>query len=399
MSVLMDRLLPHMHRWEDVEIISDAWEPFAIFLERCNRSWDHNAELEAKSLRRLSLVRTNAYVALEGSQPSSKPNIFITPFESTPALRCVELAGVHFNWARNNLRNLTELTLKYHARHVLPTAAQLVDIINSSPGLETLSLHGWGIRLFEDGSSGLEGQVSLKNIKSLSIGWIDALYCRRLLSLFLWHFPKLESIALEDVRNSLDPLSVQDSSCVLEYIALRSLESDNKRRPIAAFELVLNSVYASLNSLQHLMEAFPHSRSLTLRNVNDPLLSFLDILQDSKIDTCPFPELSHVIVRTSTSESEAKARQIARNLMTVSPRRVVLEVEDLRELDGETESCEEDISENSGIYAFEHDTSSLVGDDLWIDPEVDETSNEEGMLYAAAPCVSHECVYTKSADL
>ncbi|KAL5504799.1 hypothetical protein ACEPAH_7462 [Sanghuangporus vaninii] len=379
MSVLLDHLLPHMYRWEDVEIISDAWEPFATFLERCSRCRDHNATLEAKSLRRLSLFRTNAYVALEGSQPSSKSNIFITPFESTPALRCVELAGVHLNWARNNTRNLTELTLKYQARHVLPTAAQLVDIINSSPKLETLSLHGWGIRSFEDGSSGLEGQVSLKNIKNLSVGWIDALYCRRLLSLFLWDLPKLESITLEDVRNSLDPLSMQDSSCVLEYIALRSLESDNKRRPLAAFELVLNSVYASLDSFQQLMEVLPHSRSLTLHNVNDPLLSFLDILQDSKVDTCSFPELSRVIVRTSTSESEAKARQIAHDLMALSSRRVVLEVEGLLELDGELESCEEDISEKGDIYSFEHDISSFVGDDLWIDPAADETSNEEGM--------------------
>ncbi|KAL5532124.1 hypothetical protein ACEPAF_5688 [Sanghuangporus sanghuang] len=398
MSVLLDHLLPHIYRWEDVEIISDAWEPFATFLERCSRSRDHNAALEAKSLRRLSLIRTNAYVALEGSQPSSKSNIFITPFENTPALRCIELAGVHLNWDRDNARNLTELTLKYQARHVLPTAAQLVDIINSSPRLETLSLHGWGIRSFEDGSSGLEGQVSLKNIKSLSIGWIDALYCRRLLSLFLWDLPKLESITLEDVRNSLDPLSMQDSSCILEYIALRSLESDNKRRPLAAFELVLNSVYASLASLQHLLEVLPHLRRLTLHNVNDPLLSFLDILQDSKVDTCSFPELSRVIVRTSTSESEAKARQIAHNLMTLSPRRIVLEVEGLLELDGELESCEY-ISENGGVYSFEHGTSSFVGDDLWIDPAADETSNEEGMLYSAAPYAFHGCVYTKSADL
>lgn len=383
MSMLLDYLLPHADRWEEVEIISDTWEPFAILLERCSTSQDDNVGLRARSLRRLALVRTNAYVAFESPQSISDPKTRQRPFLSMPALRYVELAGVHVNWTHFDPCNLTELSLKYHSMHVLPTAAQLIDIISSSPGMESLSLHGWGVQSFEDGSNRLEGRLSLKNLKRLSIGWIDAHYCRRLLSLFSWHFPILESFTVEDVRNGLDPLSTQDSSCVLDYISSRSLENGRGCRPRAAFDLILNSVCASFDSVRRLTEALPPSRSVTLHNVNDELLSFLEHLQQSG-ESVLFLSLSRVIMRTSSTSSKAKASQIARNLMSSSSRRITVEIEDLLESDEEIASFKEDTSEGGGVR-LENDSYSLVGDDSWLDPAAEETINQQEIVNVAQP--------------
>lgn len=143
-SLLMDILLPHVDRWEDVEILSDTWPPIAVIMECCSRTGLRELGFSALALRRLALSR------------SFSSSLSFSSFQCAPLLRDIMLAGVHIDWHRHFKHNLTGLSLKYHAQEVLPTACELVNLVNSSPSLERLSLLRWGVCSFDEGSGSTE---------------------------------------------------------------------------------------------------------------------------------------------------------------------------------------------------------------------------------------------------
>ncbi|KAH8111362.1 hypothetical protein DFH11DRAFT_1546753 [Phellopilus nigrolimitatus] len=407
MSAVMDLVLPHLERWEDIEVLSDTWEPLYVFLERCNRAgaylssqFSEKGIPKAGNLRRFALSRCNAYFALEGTHFAPKPLFCAT----------VTLAGVHVDWTRTPLRNLTEFSLKYHAQGVLPTPRELVSILRSSPNLERLCILGWGVCSIDDETSfsNLEGTVVLRNLQELNFGWVGIQHSLKLLSLFSWHMPKLRALALEDVANSLDPIFTQDSSVVLDYI-FSMLSTSNKRSGapstshVAVEELSLHSTRFSADSCRRLLLCLQNLKDLTLHNVGDAFL--MSLFPSNGAGVCEAtlcPKLSRVVIRDADGVSpsmleyfmEARdPRQIISDTGASSAGSfnapIIIEIEDLYDSDMDLfevdphDGSEDEFISRDSLFSDEN----IDGDDEY---EGDDEDDSEESYYTAPSPSSHD---------
>ncbi|KAG1730419.1 uncharacterized protein EDB91DRAFT_786947 [Suillus paluster] len=119
MENVMRLILPHVHRWQKVELLTDTWAPIFTFLSYTSRI------KSAPMLQDVILSRCNAFFAAKGElfRPSAmrQPVSWFGGGSAFHSLRRVSLAGVHVNWTNSGLSGLLELELKYHASEVMPT--------------------------------------------------------------------------------------------------------------------------------------------------------------------------------------------------------------------------------------------------------------------------------------
>lgn len=308
---IFDLLFDHIHRWQDVEVLSDTWLPQYMFTKRCS-----SFSLPPK-LQRISLARCNAYFTLEGAlfspaslgehcvlfQPNGQGDDGFAPSLSDDercgephALQSVSLAGVHIDWGNCGqiFRGLSRLELKYHTAEVLPSRLQLAKMLQSSESLESLSIVGWGHRpsasdverLSDNNSTRtsnlLEGhhRISLPRLKELTFGWVNASHASSLLSSIFTQeqnpFPALSELVLEDVTNSLDPPSNRDSSLVLNTLShLLTLPSPLAQCPPIR-RLHHRHIFASISSEMKLFSACSSQygviEELTVQGTSENLL-------------------------------------------------------------------------------------------------------------------------------
>ncbi|KAI5120421.1 hypothetical protein M0805_006921 [Coniferiporia weirii] len=377
MSAVLGLLLPHIGRWEDVEILSDTWEPLNLFLKSCSRTGSEGisddygeTKLKAGILRRMALSRCNAYFTLDGARFSpASMKTFFAPFSSAPLLHDITLAGVHLAWGNLRLQNLTQFSLKYHARYVLPTPSELIAILASSPNLEILSILGWGVRSFDSvlSLSDLEGSIVVRNLREFTLGWVDVQHSLKLLSLFSFQMPKLRMLALEDVANSLDPISTQESSAILDFLLSKLSENtDSLSTPYVDIkELSLHSVNGPVSCCHRFLGGFRSIETLTLHSVESSFLSALcpshGDIKDKPEMLCP--KLSHVVIRDVDGVSpsmvnhflDARERYWATansgiGSAEITTASVTVEIENLYDLEDEAEDIESD-----GLSNFEDD--------------------------------------------
>ncbi|TDL18761.1 hypothetical protein BD410DRAFT_728043, partial [Rickenella mellea] len=104
MEDILRVLLPHMARWQHLELLCDTWEPIFTFL------W-HTRRRSAPLLQSIAISRCNAYFVLPGETfrpPALKRHIQLFDGDA-PVLRRIALAGVHVDWTAGSLRNVTDL--------------------------------------------------------------------------------------------------------------------------------------------------------------------------------------------------------------------------------------------------------------------------------------------------
>lgn len=285
MSQLLDLLLPHLSRWENIEVLSDTWKPLYIFMQRCQldsiRGMPNEHTMEASMLRRLSLRRCNAYFSLEGKQFLPLDREPISLFHNVaPLLHDVSLSGVHVSWTSGLFRNLSALELSYHAKEVLPSRPEFVDILKASPNLERLAIVGWGVRSVEENSppSRLEQSIVLPRLRLLIIGWVNVRHMLKLCELFSWRMPELHTLELEDVSNSLELNFSQDSSPILDYLSSNLLGMESPtigESPRGIRYLRVNYLSASKQSYWRLMSKLERLAILILHNVEENLVLLL----------------------------------------------------------------------------------------------------------------------------
>ncbi|KAG2137975.1 hypothetical protein DEU56DRAFT_345601 [Suillus clintonianus] len=214
MENVMRLILPHAHRWQKVELLTDTWAPIFTFLSYSSRL------KSTPMLEDVLLSRCNAFFAAKGElfRPAAMrlPISWFGGGSAFHSLRRVSLAGVHVNWTNSGLSGLLELELKYHASEVMPTLHEFCDIISACPELERLSILGWGPQLNVDVAP-KQRTLYLPHLRVFAFGFIDVDYAIDLLSLF--HFAALKTLSLEDISSSLDPLHPCDASRLLEYLA------------------------------------------------------------------------------------------------------------------------------------------------------------------------------------
>jgi hypothetical protein len=213
MENVMRLLLPHVHRWQKVELLTDSWAPIFTFLSYTSRI------KSAPMLQDVVLSRCNAFFAAKGElfRPSAMKNpvAWFWGGSAFHSLRRVSLAGVHVDWAHSGLSGLLELELKYHASDVMPTLHEFCSIISACPELERLSILGWGPQI-DANALPEQHSLHLPHLHDFAFGFIDVDYAIDLLSLF--HFPALKTFSLEDISSSVDPLHPCDTSRLLDYL-------------------------------------------------------------------------------------------------------------------------------------------------------------------------------------
>jgi hypothetical protein len=289
MEQILSLICPHFSRWESLDVLADTWSPIHTFLCRTSK-------FATSALRRLSLSRCNAYLASTGQHftPEALKQPIGLLIGGAPRLEELSLVGVHVEWSRLRLSNLTELELKYHAQDVTPSIQELAHMLNASANLERLTILGWGTRscTVDDKSEGIseelsrasrfggcEGVVHLPKLSVLTFGWLDASHACMVLSLF--SLPSLLTLTLENVGASLDHDVFHDDSPILEFAAGTAPSDKDRRRGGIAFYRTENLALRSLrttggsNLYLRFLSAFRNVTQLELHSPENELLSAL----------------------------------------------------------------------------------------------------------------------------
>lgn len=277
-------LIPHVERWHTVELLTDTWAPIFTFL------WYTRKVKSAPVLETISLSRCNVYFASKGEMFSpvalKQPIPLFGDAEALPALCTVSLAGVHVDWSISNLRNLKELELKYHASDVMPTLVDFVAILADCPDLEYLTVLGWGPQFEEkEGDGDIQSPlvVTLPHLKHLTIGFLDAQYAIKMLSIF--DLPVLEGLTIEDISSTLHSSDHQDASSILDFFTMINAEDDPTRSHPSMYRLPLSNIhslelrglhYASSSTLSRFLHALTTLHRLSIIHTSDVVLSSLE---------------------------------------------------------------------------------------------------------------------------
>lgn len=277
MQDILNRLIPEAKRWKALDILTDTWLPIYSFL-RLTKTIDDLPHLES-----LSLARCNAYFAAQGQtfEPVAlNEHIPLFGGSPVPKLRQLCLTGVHIDWTKSSLRNLTCLEFKYHAMDVLPTFPQFASILNNCSGLEELTILGWGPQFGADPLSSVTA-ITIPSLTKLSFGFVDVEYGTQLLSLF--QVPSLRELCLEDVAATISPLDGQPSDPLLEWLftsqpAARASFSSTDGLPInpiplqAVRVLELRNLHSRQEVFASLFKCFPNLIRLSCMDVSDEAL-------------------------------------------------------------------------------------------------------------------------------
>ncbi|KAF5312948.1 hypothetical protein D9619_003805 [Psilocybe cf. subviscida] len=213
MEAMMRMLVIHADRWRSFTLLTDTWSPIFTFL------WYSRHVTSMPLLETLSLSRCNIFLAAAGQtfQPLAlRQPISLFGGILPDALRRVSFVGVHIDWDSASLKNLEHLELKYIVSDVAPTIVQLQRIFDLSPNLNYLAIHGAIPRDLHDHSTSLDVQISLSQLKSLSLGFLTPSDATKLFSLL--NLPQITEIVLDDISAILTPDTIHDSTPLFQTL-------------------------------------------------------------------------------------------------------------------------------------------------------------------------------------
>ncbi|KAF9002488.1 hypothetical protein BDQ17DRAFT_1356954 [Cyathus striatus] len=163
MRTALKLLVPQIHRWRSLTILTDTWEPMYTALNVINEPLLTKG---APLLESLELVRCNDYASQDEkfSHPRMNKHQFLdmrgdregyNKVENIlPRLETLQLRGVHAEWSSlasiltaSKCSGLKSLTISSHAGEVRPSLFSFHDILKASPRLESLSVQGSCVRL------------------------------------------------------------------------------------------------------------------------------------------------------------------------------------------------------------------------------------------------------------
>ncbi|KAK7047181.1 hypothetical protein VNI00_006847 [Paramarasmius palmivorus] len=281
MKVILGLLLPHIGRWKTFELLTNTWEPIYTFLVHTS------GVKEAPMLQSVALSRCNAYFVTKGEtfEPEELKNpVPLFGGSALASLRDVSLAGVHFDWAQSSLRNLLDLSFKFHAADVMPSLKEFKAILDACPELQSLTVLGWGPcldsqeKLSEKTLATLRNTIMLARLTRLSFGFVDVEYATRFLSMF--HLPSLRELELQDISASLDPMGPLDATSILDMLLLHSTR-DAPEEPLSFYPLYqiecleLEGLRCSEERFSRFLRALISLKKIGLSDVDKALLTAL----------------------------------------------------------------------------------------------------------------------------
>ncbi|KAF6758919.1 hypothetical protein DFP72DRAFT_988900 [Ephemerocybe angulata] len=247
MQDILNRLIPEAKRWKALDILTDYMASHLLFP---SPHQNHRRPPPPRG-QTFEPVALNEHIPLFGGSP-------------IPKLRQLCLTGVHIDWTKSSLRNLTCLEFKYprHGR------------------LEELTILGWGPQFGADPLSSVTA-ITIPSLTKLSFGFVDVEYGTQLLSLF--QVPSLRELCLEDVAATISPLDGQPSDPLLEWLftsqpAARASFSSTDGLPInpiplqAVRVLELRNLHSRQEVFASLFKCFPNLIRLSCMDVSDEAL-------------------------------------------------------------------------------------------------------------------------------
>ncbi|KAF8628301.1 hypothetical protein AX17_006004 [Amanita inopinata Kibby_2008] len=244
-------LLPHLHRWQSLNILTDTWAPMFVALNfinpylithgaprlesltlmRCNDFVSFNPEFQPKRLMRPDFLSRNkrfvkseeAAKALESTAQGCSPSLF-------PRLKHLNLRGVHVDWSAlaaavqdSSVGGLRTLHLGSHSLQVRPSAVELRKLLQASPKLEVLSVRGSGCSPLDGVRGGATQRVTLEKLKKLEVGYRSVDEAKAVFRLM--SAPSVMEMVLEDVTYPSHP-EVIDGSELLVYVGCGRFHQD-----------------------------------------------------------------------------------------------------------------------------------------------------------------------------
>ena len=183
-------------RWRSLTVLTDTWAPMHTFLAYSTMF------SSLPKLEQLSLNRCNAFTGLPDA-PDPVPSDPIELFGGNahlPRLRHVALAGVHVNYSCTGFEGLLSLDLRHQQYGVSPTIRQLRQLLQASPGLQSLSLVALNPR--SEGAEQDDGPpVFVPHLKNLTFGWWFVEDAVKLLEVL--QLSAVENLVLEDIAPAL----------------------------------------------------------------------------------------------------------------------------------------------------------------------------------------------------
>ncbi|TDL25293.1 hypothetical protein BD410DRAFT_744038 [Rickenella mellea] len=262
MEQVLSILLPHLPRWQYLDLHADTWEPIFCFLY-------HTQKRCAPLLQHVSMARCYTYFSLPGKSflPQPMKRHFPLFGGGTPKLRRITLTGVHVEWTSMAFRNLTELDLRYHARDVMPTVPEFIRMLSTPQLLQKLAIVGWGTRWCDEMWEG--NVVVLPHLLDLHLGFFDPLHASHLLTLMKMN--SLTSIVLEEMSRNVDKfiMPTTDATPVLSHFIHYAHRFHGVER------MHLRMIHCMPEYFAHFLEVFSSLRDLTLDGVPEPFLNAL----------------------------------------------------------------------------------------------------------------------------
>ncbi|KAK1225813.1 hypothetical protein PQX77_011224 [Marasmius sp. AFHP31] len=342
LEIVLKILLRHVGQWKTFEMLTDTWEPMHAFLCHINTG-NVGGAVKAPLLQSVALSRCNAYFVTKGAsfQPADlKEPVVLFGGDSAELerLRDVSLTGVHVDWTRSCLRNLHDLSLRFHSADVMPSLPEFESMLSACPELEGLTILGWGPVLHDDsdglhkaktGSGPRESKpvLHLPSLKSLSYGFVDANYAIQFMGLL--SMPSLHSLELQDLAASMSlnldaPL---DSTPLIEWLIVchqcHSLSGPSHHIPLGQIErLELEGLRSSKETFTRFLRAFASLKKICLSNADKNLMSALHPGKRDRDDLLPGPVVIEGRERRRSSFASTSLTPLCPQLADMVCRRV-----------------------------------------------------------------------------
>ena len=266
-ELVLQLFLEHVSRWKEMVILTDTWSPIFTFLWYMEGA---GVQSEPKQLERLELVRCNAYFA----RPNQRfaPENLKSPKSlfgqwPLPSLRHVALSATHIVWSPPPFTNLVSLEIKAMASDVQPTLDEFRQMIHASPTLQTFAIAGSVASLdIADGSllekMSREDPILFPSLVRFSLEVSSVTYATALLSTF--HFTKLETLHLEDIR----PLLFDGQAISLDSIdpVLYCLSNNPRQFSFACVRsLGLSNIHSTPSAASRFFSTLPALHTLSIK--------------------------------------------------------------------------------------------------------------------------------------
>lgn len=181
MEALLERLLTRISSIRMLIVTVSHWEPVLVVLDKFRTAGKDGALI---NIERFELHRTGSpYVQIgAGYEPVSfREPMALFGGAYAPSLKYFSINGVHVDWRKSILTNLTTIDLRRIPLELSPDVLRFREMLSNSPALRKLCLDGAGPQYQFDEARGLP-PVQLNHLKILVIADFSVNYANYILA-------------------------------------------------------------------------------------------------------------------------------------------------------------------------------------------------------------------------